>query len=187
VFVSVIRAPDGKHVPPEAAQLWATQTARGSLGLADIVFFVADKMTKVIRFLVVVVCVFPAVFAGEDTRIGYPALDVFHLQAISIVLPDYPASSVAKHHTGTAVVELLVSTEGKVSRVDVLESPDAAINAAVAAAAARWTFHPLITRDNVSHPMKGRLIFYFRIVNGKPKVIDAIAAKLATAEHKASP
>ena len=126
-------------------------------------------------------------FAGDDARTGYPSLDVFRLQAIRVVLPTYPSSSLAQHHSGTAVVELLVSPKGTVSEVKVLEAPDDAIGVSVSHAATQWTFYPLVTRDNVAHPMKGRLIFYFQIKKGRPSVVDVIAKRINESSDSKTP
>lgn len=125
--------------------------------------------------------------SGQGPRIGYPALDVFRLQATSVVLPTYPPSSIAKKHSGTAVAEVSVSPTGTVAEVRILETPDAEIGKSVSEAVARWSFRPLVTADNVSHPMKGRLIFYFKINKNKPIVIDVIAQKLAASGAKVPP
>jgi TonB family protein len=133
---------------------------------------------------VVVVSAVGLAIASDGPRVGYPALDVFRLQAILTILPTYPASSVSQNRSGTAVAEILVSQAGKVVDLRILEAPDAAISASVTDAVTRWTFHPLVTGDNVSHPMKGRLIFYFKINKGKPIVIDVIAQRLAKLAEK---
>ena len=88
------------------------------------------------------VCLVVAAFGSDSVPVGYPALDVFRLQATSVMMPSYPSSSLAQHHSGTAVAELLVSPQGKVAEVKILESPDTAIGDSVSEAVGKWIFSP---------------------------------------------
>jgi hypothetical protein len=56
-----------------------------------------------------------------------------------------------------------------------LEAPDEAIGSATRAAVVRWTFQPFTVPGKGAVSAKSRLIFYFRIINNKPVVIDAAA------------
>lgn len=107
----------------------------------------------------------------EVYRVG---MGVFRAQAESVVLPKYPPSSIAAKHEGRVVIEVLTSPSGKVTDTRLLETPDEAIGNAVSNAVARWSFHPFFVKD-APQVIKGRLLFYFRIVHAKPIVIDAIA------------
>jgi TonB family protein len=94
--------------------------------------------------------------------------------AASVVLPLYPTSSFHAKHEGPAIVQVLVSPAGKVLEAQVLEAPDAAIANAVSDASKQWSFHAFETSKDI-RAISGRLLFYFRIVKGKPIVVDALA------------
>ena len=80
--------------------------------------------------------------------------------------PAYPPASVKAKVSGVAIVSVLVDTNGKAT-AEVLEAPDAHIAAAVKDAVSSWTF-----RTHASVPITARLTFYFRLENGKPRVLN---------------
>jgi TonB family protein len=128
-----------------------------------------------LRELVIIVSLFlPALTVADDTEALVVGPTVFRAHAESVILPDYPLSSYKANHTGVAVVEVTVSATGKVTQTKVLESPDKPIADAVEAAVKRWSFHPLLVAGK-PEVMKSRLIFYFRVVDHKSSVVDAIA------------
>jgi hypothetical protein len=63
--------------------------------------------------------------------------------------------------------------------VRVLETPDQEIAAAVKDAVSRWSFLPFQGSDSGGKGLKrlyavrSRVVFYFRLVDGKPVIIDA--------------
>jgi len=97
---------------------------------------------------------------------------VLRMDATTVVKPEYPPSSFSRHHEGPAIVEVHVSQKGSVVAAKVLEAPDAAISDAVDAALKKWSFQPTLLRGTPVQ-VTGRIVFYFRIVNGKPVVVDA--------------
>jgi len=108
---------------------------------------------------------------GQYVVAGGPVLRSF---AISAKPPPYPRSSFSDHHEGRAVVRIRVSVKGQVALVEVLESPDKAISAAVKATIFQWSFRPMVLQGRKDAlPVESRFVFYFRIVDGKPVVIDA--------------
>jgi TonB family protein len=123
-----------------------------------------------LKLLVIVWVLFAFADARDTTVLVSPA--VLRGLAQTVVLPEYPASSSGQNHTGVAVIELVVSASGKVAHTEVLQSPDPSIAAAVAAALRQWSFRPFLV-EGIAHPMRSRLIFYFRMEEHKPLVIDA--------------
>lgn len=128
-------------------------------------------------------CAANVLYAGSDADIITVGVGVFRGHATMAELPVYPPSAIASGHVGVAVVELQVSEAGKVTRVQVLEAPDQAISSAVDAAVKRWIFQPFVaTQGKKAFAARGRLIFYFRVAEGKPLVVDAGAE--AVARHR---
>jgi TonB family protein len=116
--------------------------------------------------------VFPALSPGDDSKVVLVGPGVMRGLADSVVLPLYPTSSVKANHTGVAVVDVVVSSGGKVAKAEILQSPDEPISNAVVDAVKQWTFHPFLA-GGVAVSMHSRLIFYFRVVKDRPSVIDA--------------
>jgi rhodanese-related sulfurtransferase len=87
--------------------------------------------------------------------------------ALTSVTPSYPASSVKAGVSGVAVAAVVTSTtKGGAPAVEILEAPDQAIGDAVREALGKWTF-PVWT-----YPMEGKLTFYFRVEQGKGRVLN---------------
>lgn len=128
-----------------------------------------------------------SVFASA--RLAYGALDqttllvgmhVFRAHTAAAALPEYPASARKAGHTGRVTADVLVSPQGKVTDVTIIEAPDEAIADSVKSAVGRWVFGSFKTKDYPgTFAVKGRLIFYFRLEDGKPQVIDAAAETFA--------
>jgi TonB family protein len=138
-------------------------------------------MRRVLRILVVIDCLVASMgYAADDSRIVLVGVRVFRSHAVSLLLPEYPSSSLSRGHEGRAVAEVRVSKAGKVTRADVLEAPDQLIAAAVEAAVVRWSFRPFI-EVGTKRPLvvQSRLIFYFKLASGKPLVVDAAATGVA--------
>ncbi len=86
--------------------------------------------------------------------------------ALTSVTPTYPASSVKAGLSGIAVADLVTAPAGDVQSVEILEAPDPAIGEAVRAALGQWKF-PAMPR-----PMQAKMTFYFRIEQGKGRVVS---------------
>ena len=105
--------------------------------------------------------------ATPQTRTIGAAEGGLRQMALSSVMPSYPASSLAAGTSGVAVAAILTSTTaGGAPTVEILEAPDPAIADAVRAALAKWTFAVF------QYPMQGKLTFYFRIEQGKGRVVN---------------
>lgn len=119
---------------------------------------------------------FAVVLFGAPDPILTVGMQVFRGQVASAELPEYPAVSQKAGHSGRVAADVLVTPDGKVTEVNILESPDEAIGNSVRAAVMKWVFKPFKPKE--SHGpfvVKGRVVFYFRSVDGKPQVIDAAA------------
>ena len=134
-----------------------------------------------VRYLVLATLFFQHIASGEaDILIG---VGVLRAKALHVVMPEYPQRSVQAGHVGTAVAEVDVSREGKVTQVHILQAPDEAISRSVDKALRHWTFGPT-SLDAPGKPLvevKSRLLFSFRIEMGKGVVQD-LAAELLRRE-----
>ena len=86
--------------------------------------------------------------------------------AVTSVTPEYPASSVKAGVSGIAVADVIAAATGIVQSIEVLEAPDQAIADAVRAALNQWKFSAF------RYPMQAKLTFYFRIEQGKGRVLN---------------
>lgn len=112
----------------------------------------------------------PAVANGDVQTIKVGS-SVFRGSVSSFVLPQYPDKSTRAKVQGVAVASVLVETNGSVLSVDVLEAPDSLIGDAVRLAVRRWRFRPFVVLDAPARAL-GRLVFYFKIVDGKGEVAE---------------
>jgi TonB family protein len=104
-----------------------------------------------------------------------PRLDEWSLRAnaISTPKPAYPKASADRKATGVVVASIVVGTDGRTVEVAVVEAPDDGIARAVRDGVMRWTFKPLQAPGQPEPSgMRGLLTFYFRIVRGRPVVLD---------------
>jgi Rhodanese-like domain len=86
--------------------------------------------------------------------------------AVTTVTPSYPEESVKAGTSGVAVAGVAAAAAGGAPTVEILEAPDAAIADAVRAALSKWKFPP------VQFATSARLTFYFRIEQGKGRVLN---------------
>lgn len=88
------------------------------------------------------------------------------------VMPTYPAAPLARGTEGVVVTSVTSTKEGRVERVDVLESPDEDMAAAVRAALAQWTIPaPQPLGESTPYVARVKMTFYFQIRNGKGVVL----------------
>jgi rhodanese-related sulfurtransferase len=87
--------------------------------------------------------------------------------------PEYPAASIATKVAGVVVASVRFDLEGKLSTLEILESPDPHTAAAVRDVLARWIVPPRhgLGRETKS-PIRGKLTFYFQVRDGKGVVLD---------------
>jgi TonB family protein len=102
---------------------------------------------------------------------------VFRNDALVSSMPRYPEDSIRAHHTGLVIAEVHVSDRGSVASIRLLQTVDTSISTEVEHVLKRWVFRP-IKYGGTPIECQGRLLFYFRIVNGKAVVIDAVDEQL---------
>jgi rhodanese-related sulfurtransferase len=89
------------------------------------------------------------------------------------VMPDYPAASLARRSEGVVVVRVRAGLDNRMERVDIVQSPDPDIAAAVRAAVTQWTVaRRSETGGPVGNAAESRLTFYFQIRRGKGVVLN---------------
>jgi hypothetical protein len=97
--------------------------------------------------------------------------------------PEYPKSSIEAHHTGRVIFEVVVGPDGnnytytRVQSAKVVEAPDSDMANAVLEALRKSRYS--LTgphRGQVSEAV-GRVVWEFRITDGKPEVIDPNAPR----------
>lgn len=76
-------------------------------------------------------------FSGECNEITHPVV-------VEKVDPVYPEGARAERVTGMVIVETVVTSDGSVEDVRVLESPDERLSAAAVAAVRQWRFKPAL-------------------------------------------
>jgi len=121
---------------------------------------------RIIEFVFLPALVIAATPAQVLVGIG-----VLRHEAERVVMPEYPSVSFVDGHKGPAVAEVRVSIDGKVAHIRMLEAPDQAIAESVSSAVQKWRFHPFSVAGRAVEVIS-RVVFYFRIVDGKPFVID---------------
>jgi TonB family protein len=95
--------------------------------------------------------------------------------------PIYPSSSISAGAEGVAVSSVLVGADGLVQNVEILESPDRAIEEAVRKALEAWVFRaPESSGESGPRRMQGKITFYFRIEGGCGRVLSPDEASLAS-------
>lgn len=107
------------------------------------------------------------------------------MAAIYAPLPTYPPSAVRAGKQGVVAVGVSVHPEGRIQKLSILESPDDEAAASVTKALERWRFHSWAKQTTSSTcPLEGRLVFYFTLEAGKPRVRDAAAEAIAASKSK---
>lgn len=88
------------------------------------------------------------------------------------VMPTYPPTSLKRGTEGVVVTSVTSTKEGRIERVDVLESPDADMAAAVRSALEQWTIPAAQLVDRPTPNLaRAKMTFYFQIRNGKGVVL----------------
>ena len=91
--------------------------------------------------------------------------------------PVYPPASIQANHTGRVVIEVVVGPDGnnftytRVQSSKIVESPDSEMAQAVLDALGKARFNLTGDRKGPAQAV-GRIVWEFRIANGKPEVID---------------
>lgn len=89
--------------------------------------------------------------------------------ATKVVMPEYPESSVRAKKQGVAVVAVFLDENGKLGRVDLIESPDEATGNSAVNAVRQWEFQHATTEGRPIAVL-GKITFYFIHERGKSRV-----------------
>lgn len=90
--------------------------------------------------------------------------------AVSSVTPSYPVSAIRAHQTGIVVVAVELDTVNRVDKVEILESPCAAVSDATIKAVFQWKFNPPPRPPNTR--ARAKLTFYFLLYKGQYQVFN---------------
>ncbi len=131
-----------------------------------------------------------AISPGENSL----PVDTTHQAAIESLaarkpFPGYPARSLENGAAGVAVASILIGSDGRMERVEVLEAPDADIAEAVRNALGRWVLPQRLFEGNPRGPFKvaSTMVFYFLIEAGEGRVVSGpILAAERVADHSAA-
>ena len=92
--------------------------------------------------------------------------------AIKKVLPQFPQNALTSSTTGVAVAKIIISENGNVKSVEILEAPHPLLAQATVAALQQWVFDFNSSEEENPVCFSGKLTFYFSIIDGKPVVRD---------------
>jgi TonB family protein len=84
-----------------------------------------------------------------------------HYLAIDAPKPEYPEGSLHSRRQGLVVAEIELDSNGNLSELNILDSPDRDMSCAVEDAVRRWRFR----RIGRGIRARGRLFFYFKLVD----------------------
>lgn len=100
--------------------------------------------------------------AGAQIGVFFLAEGHIRRAAPTLVMPTYPATSLDWAIEGVAVSRVVASPDGRLQRVDDLQSPDAATAQAVRTALAGWTVRtPQPSPTESTHSAQAKITFYF--------------------------
>ena len=91
--------------------------------------------------------------------------------AIDRPTPHYPEESRRAGRSGVAVASVEVGVDGRMRRVEVLQSPDQAIAESLTTALLRWTFRGIAGPSGRNGGVRAKLTFYFVIQEGRGVVL----------------
>lgn len=90
--------------------------------------------------------------------------------ALKTVMPPFPEAARRRKAHGVAVVELQYNGKGEVTDIQVLETPDPAINESLSGALKQWKFG-ITTVKGIPVSIRGKLTFYYVLdKNGRGRV-----------------
>jgi len=120
------------------------------------------------------------VSAAAQTKLPRMNVDeaLLRVSAYLYPVPEYPPASIKANHAGRVVVEVVVAPDGnnftyaRVQSSKVLEAPDPDMANAVLEALNKSRYTPIGDRRNGICEAVGRVIWEFRITDGKPEVLS---------------
>lgn len=116
--------------------------------------------------------------AQGDALARYPP-ETLRKEATTVVLPMYPRSMLSLNKGGLVVVSVIVAPDGHVQSVQDLDSCDAAALDSVRSAVSRWQFTAIPRTSPFRDARRTtKLLFLFRLTDGRPTVVDLVAAEI---------
>ena len=135
--------------------------------------------------LLLVVCLVTGLSGVRLSAVTEPTIivgmQVLRDAAIAVVLPEYPLSSLRSKHQGRVVIDVLVGPTGHIIETHILEAPDEVLAASVTTAVQSWSFRPFNAKIK-TQGFRSRLLFYFRIQDGKGVVVDGLKPSLTSSK-----
>jgi TonB family protein len=110
--------------------------------------------------------------AAQSATVAFSEM-VLRVSTVRAPVPEYPAESRSRGVSGVVVISLATDIAGHVSTTAILQAPDAATGAAVERAVREWAFTPTrVAGRPEPYGLRGKLTFYFRIENGRGRVLN---------------
>ncbi len=100
--------------------------------------------------------------------------------------PVYPTASLADRIEGVAVASVRVNEDGIVTSTSVLEAPSPELAHSVSEAVSLWRFSGVL-RGGTPTSFEGVLVFYFRVRDGRPVVLNPVEAAADVTPPATSP
>lgn len=111
-----------------------------------------------------------AVIQSHKGQIGRTSELVLRNSVTVAPKPEFPSDTLKHNVSGIAVAEILVSPEGEVTKIRVVDAPDALVAKSVTAALLRWHF--MLPKEAGGASWSGLISFYFVISNGRGLVLN---------------
>jgi TonB family protein len=110
--------------------------------------------------------------AGSPTG-GYASIGEWSLRRLAATapMPEYPRASVARRVSGVVVAIVTFGPDGRLSSIEILESPDADTAQSVRDAVGRWHVPP-VQQLGGGRSLRDKLTFYFRFEDGRGRVLN---------------
>ena len=126
------------------------------------------ELAKLVR-LIVILAATGVSCAGQATNAGVLLLseDGLRHRAQVKLVPSYPSGALKHAAHGVVVATITINTEGIVSEVEVLQSPEILFNYSVVTAMKKWKFALPTGPKGERIGAKGKVTFYFRFDKGR--------------------
>lgn len=95
----------------------------------------------------------------------------FRRWATTAPLPEYPPASLGRKVLGVVVALVQFGSDGRLSSIEILESPDADTAQSVRDAVGRWHV-PAVQQLGAGRSLRDKLTFYFRFEDGRGRVLN---------------
>ena len=109
------------------------------------------------------------VLAGSTTTTSERIL---RTMKISGDLPSFPSDAFRSCSFGVAVASVQLDPKGKVSSIQMLQSPAPSISKSISQTLSNWRFKPYFLKNGQQVVFSGLLTFYFEPKDGRPVVLN---------------